>query len=148
MRESSKAIAYGSRTSSRRSADAAMPPWKISRAARRRRSAWSCGRTSGRSSLREAASDTRNPVGVSPAGLSRGAVISAGGGGHDGDDRPERHGAVDASHGVLRHPERPREGGNPRVVRLQRSLVEKAPRAFLSDGTSQAAEERGFRSGA
>src|SRR5438093_4541851 len=39
-----------------------MRPWRISHAARRHRSAWSCARTSGRSSSPAAASDMRSPV--------------------------------------------------------------------------------------
>src|SRR5712691_7541155 len=56
-----------------------MQSWRISRGARRRPSALSCGRTNARCSSRAGASGTRSPVGPRDAarGLSRGAVISA-----------------------------------------------------------------------
>src|SRR5439155_17857638 len=81
----------------------------------------------------------------SPAGLSRGAVITAPGGPRDGIDREEGDGPTDAPHGILRHPEGPHEGGDPRVLRLQRGLVPQDPCSLLSDGAGEATEEVRFR---
>src|SRR2546430_13263030 len=93
----------------------------------------------------------RNPVRppacapLSRAGLSRGAVISAAGGARDGPDREEGHRPSDPSHRVLRHPEGPHEGGDPRLLWVQRRLVPQDSCSFLSHRTGEAAEEGRLR---
>src|SRR6266566_7733112 len=101
--------------------------------------------TQGQSWARERLGRRNITHGTAPAGLSRGAVISAPGGPYDGLDREEGDGPADPPHRILRHPEGPHEGGDPRVLRLQRGLVPQDPRSLLSDGAGEAAEEVRFR---
>src|SRR5207247_7778685 len=52
---------------------------------------------------------------------------------------------ADPAYGVLRDPGRPRAGGDPRQLRLQRRMVPQGARPLLSDGTGEAAAEGGLR---
>src|SRR5437879_7699835 len=52
------------------------------------------------------------------------------------------HRALGPAHGILCDPKRPRAGGDPWVVWLQRRVVAEGPRPLLPDGAGEAPAER------